>query len=84
MFHTAPWLLKKWWLLINDFDSYAFTPALPHQHSVELTALYTLQHRLPRNHSGGAVSFGRPSRRIYVGIVLLPGEIVPKFGHRME
>src|SRR5579863_3963339 len=47
--HTAPWLLKELWLLIDHFDSQAFTPALPHQHSFEFAALYTLQHRLARN-----------------------------------
>ena len=49
VFHTAPWLLKKWWLLINDFDSQALTPSLPHQNSLQLAALYTLQHGLPRD-----------------------------------
>ena len=34
---------------IDHFDSQAFTPALPHQNSFQLAALYTLQHRLPRN-----------------------------------
>jgi hypothetical protein len=37
------------WLLINHFDSQAFTPALPHQHGFQFAALYTLQHGLPRN-----------------------------------
>src|SRR5215470_15786007 len=49
LFHTAPWLLKKWWLLIDHFDAQALTPALPHQNSIQLAALYTLQHGLPRN-----------------------------------
>jgi hypothetical protein len=35
--------------LIDHFDSQAFAPALPHQHGLELAALYTLQYRLPRN-----------------------------------
>ena len=33
VFHTAPWLLKKLWLLIDHLDSQAFMPALPHQNS---------------------------------------------------
>jgi len=43
VFHTAPWLLKKLWLLIDHFDSQALTPALPHENRFELAALYTLQ-----------------------------------------
>ena len=49
VFHTAPWLLKKLWLLIDYFDSQAFTPALADQHRFQFAALYTLQHGLPRN-----------------------------------
>lgn len=49
MFHTAPWLLKKRLLLIDDSDSQAFMPALAHEQGLQLTALYTLQHGLPRN-----------------------------------
>src|SRR5690242_11482787 len=41
VFHTAPWLLKKLWLLIDHFDSQAFTPALSHQYSLQFAALYT-------------------------------------------
>jgi hypothetical protein len=39
--------LKKLRLLIDHFDSRAFTPALPHQNSFEFATLYPLQHRLP-------------------------------------
>ena len=42
-------VVQKLGLLIDHFDSQAFTPSLPHQHGFELAALYTLQHRLPRN-----------------------------------
>ena len=49
VFHTAPWLLKKSWLLIDHFDSQTFMPALPDQNRFQLAALYTVQHRLPRN-----------------------------------
>jgi len=42
-------LFKERRLLIHHLDSQALTPALPHQDGFELTALYTLQHRLPRN-----------------------------------
>ena len=54
MFHTAPWSLKKLWLLIDYFDSQAFMPALPHQNCFEFAALYTLQYRL-----AGNAQFGR-------------------------
>src|SRR3954453_915080 len=49
VFHTAPWLLKKLWLLIDHFDSQALMPSLPHEHRLQLAALYTLQHSLTRN-----------------------------------
>src|SRR5262249_8018654 len=49
VFHTAPWLLKKLWLLVDHSDSQAFVPALSHKHRFQLAALYTLQHRLTRN-----------------------------------
>ena len=42
-------LFEQLGLLIHDFDSQAFTSALPHQHGLEFAALDTLQHRLPRN-----------------------------------
>lgn len=31
VFYTAPWLLKKLWLLIDHFDSPAFRSPLAHQ-----------------------------------------------------
>src|SRR3982751_4810765 len=49
VFHTAPWLLKKLWLLIDHFDSQALMPALSDQNCFEFPALYTLQHSLTRN-----------------------------------
>ena len=35
-------------LMIYDFDSYAFSPATDDVNGVKFTALYTLQHGLPR------------------------------------
>jgi hypothetical protein len=49
VFHTAPWLLKKLWLLVDRSDSQALMSALPHEHRLQLAALYTLQHGLTRN-----------------------------------
>ena len=45
----CPRVAEKIRLLIHDFDTQAFAPALPHQHGLELAALYTLQYRLSRN-----------------------------------
>src|SRR5215472_312755 len=42
-------MLKQARSTVDDFDSQALTPALPHQQGFELTALYTLQPSLPRN-----------------------------------
>jgi len=36
-------------MLIHDFDSQAFTSALPYQHSLEFATLDALQYRLPRD-----------------------------------
>src|ERR1700680_373345 len=35
--------------MVNYLDSQAFSPTLAHQDGLELAALYTLQHGLPRN-----------------------------------
>jgi hypothetical protein len=43
----CPLVTEKIRLLLHNFDSQAFTTALPHQHGFEFSALDTLQHRLP-------------------------------------
>ena len=45
----CPRVAEKTRLLVHDFDSQAFTSSLPNYHGFEFAALYTLQHRLPRN-----------------------------------
>jgi hypothetical protein len=41
--------LEKAGVIVNHLDAQAFSPTLPHEEGFEFTALYTLQHRLPRN-----------------------------------
>jgi len=41
--------LEKAGLILDHLDTQAFSASLPYQESFEFAALYTLQHRLPRN-----------------------------------
>jgi RNA-directed DNA polymerase len=45
----CPLVTEKIRLLLHDLDPQAFASSLPNQDGFEFAALYTLQHRLPRN-----------------------------------
>ena len=52
LLHNAPGLMKwleKVGLRVDQLDTQAFSAPLPYQDGLEFAALYTLQHRLPRN-----------------------------------